>query len=204
MKNLPNSKGFTLIELLIVMAVVAILAVGVLIGINPIEQINKSKDSSSAQMASQLFSALERYYVNYREYPWDSGGAGLALYRYDYALLGIVDIGGVNTDGVLITSGELKPSFRLRAISTANLYGGRYTSVNNYTVCYIPKSKTARNGIIESNTYLGFSYRMLTNLEWLAVSSMSVPTSENCDENHEWIDNSIQNDTVCVLCIFSE
>jgi prepilin-type N-terminal cleavage/methylation domain-containing protein len=66
-KNLPNSKGFTLVELLIVMAVVAILAVGVLVGINPIEQINKAKDTSANKMASQLLSAFQRYYISYGE-----------------------------------------------------------------------------------------------------------------------------------------
>ncbi|MBU4016638.1 prepilin-type N-terminal cleavage/methylation domain-containing protein, partial [Patescibacteria group bacterium] len=38
-------KGFTLIELLIVIAVLGILATGVLIALDPIEQINRGRDS---------------------------------------------------------------------------------------------------------------------------------------------------------------
>lgn len=65
-----ESKGFTMIELLIVIAVLGILAVAVLSAINPIEQINRGKDTGSRSDAEQLLSAIDRYYTTKGYYPW--------------------------------------------------------------------------------------------------------------------------------------
>lgn len=65
-----STKGFTLIELLIVIAVLGILAVAVLAAINPIEQINRSRDTGSRSDAEQLISAIDRYYASKGYYPW--------------------------------------------------------------------------------------------------------------------------------------
>jgi prepilin-type N-terminal cleavage/methylation domain-containing protein len=71
MKN--TNKGFTLIELLIVIAVLGILAVAVLSAINPIEQINRSRDTGSQSDAEQLIGAIDRFYANQGYYPWQTG-----------------------------------------------------------------------------------------------------------------------------------
>lgn len=73
-KNL--SKGFTLIELLIVIAVLGILAVAVLSAINPIEQINRSRDTGSRSDAEQLLGAIDRFYATAAYYPWRTGASG--------------------------------------------------------------------------------------------------------------------------------
>ena len=65
-------KGFTLIELLIVIAVLGILAVAVLAAINPIEQINRSRDTGSRSDAEQLLGAVDRFYASRGFYPWRS------------------------------------------------------------------------------------------------------------------------------------
>lgn len=62
--------GFTMIELLIVIAVLGILAVAVLAAINPIEQINRGRDTGSRSDAEQLLSAIDRYYAAQGNYPW--------------------------------------------------------------------------------------------------------------------------------------
>ena len=64
------AKGFTLIELLIVIAVLGILAVAVLSAINPIEQINRSRDTGSRSDAEQLLGAIDRFYATAGYYPW--------------------------------------------------------------------------------------------------------------------------------------
>lgn len=64
------NRGFTMIELLIVIAVLGILAVAVLAAINPIEQINRGKDTGSRSDSEQLLSATERYYTSMGYYPW--------------------------------------------------------------------------------------------------------------------------------------
>ena len=65
-------KGFTLIELLIVIAVLGILAVAVLAAINPIEQINRSRDTGSRSDAEQLIGGIDRFYATNGYYPWQT------------------------------------------------------------------------------------------------------------------------------------
>lgn len=65
-----NLKGFTLVELLIVIALIAILSVAILATLNPIEQINKARDSRVQNDASEVLSAYERYFAAKGQYPW--------------------------------------------------------------------------------------------------------------------------------------
>jgi len=69
-KRLKLVVGFTMIELLIVISVLGILAVAVLSAINPIEQINRGRDTSSKSDAEQLLSAIDRYNAMQRLWPW--------------------------------------------------------------------------------------------------------------------------------------
>ncbi len=62
-------KGFTLIELLIVMAILGVLAVVVLIAINPAEQLARARDSGRISAVNQLGRALTAYYVANMAYP---------------------------------------------------------------------------------------------------------------------------------------
>jgi prepilin-type N-terminal cleavage/methylation domain-containing protein len=62
--------AFTMIELLIVIAILGILAVAVLAAINPIEQINRGRDTGSRSDSEQLLSAIDRYYAYKGYYPW--------------------------------------------------------------------------------------------------------------------------------------
>lgn len=61
--NKFSSKGFTLIELLIVIAVLGILAAGVLVAINPVAKINSAKDSTTKSDMSQLANAIAASYT---------------------------------------------------------------------------------------------------------------------------------------------
>lgn len=61
MRKVHSSDGFTMIELLIVITILGILATAVLSAINPIEQINRGRDTGSRSDAEQLLSAMERY-----------------------------------------------------------------------------------------------------------------------------------------------
>jgi prepilin-type N-terminal cleavage/methylation domain-containing protein len=56
-------KGFTMIELLVVIAIIGVLAVAVLSSINPIEQINKGRDTRARSDAAELLAASERYFT---------------------------------------------------------------------------------------------------------------------------------------------
>ena len=62
-----------MIELLIVISILGILAVAVLSAINPVEQINRGRDTASRGDAEQLINAIDRYNAFQGYYPWMTG-----------------------------------------------------------------------------------------------------------------------------------
>lgn len=69
-----TQKGFTLIELLIVMAILGVLAVVVLVAINPVEQLARARDSGKVSGVQQLGRAATAYFTAATQYP-PVGGA---------------------------------------------------------------------------------------------------------------------------------
>jgi len=65
MKKIKNIKlyGFTLIELLIVLAILGVLAVVVLIAINPTQQLAKGRDTGRKSSVTQLGRELASYFT---------------------------------------------------------------------------------------------------------------------------------------------
>jgi len=140
-------KGFTLIELLIVITLLGILAVAVLSAINPIEQINRSRDTATRSDAEQLLNAIDRFYATQGYYPWQTGASdtddrGISFRKVDSTWV------DDNDDSVLdkLTEGgtaELKESFinRITEPQYNHLYiynGG--TQGDSTYVCFVPKS----------------------------------------------------------------
>ncbi len=68
--KIRSQAAFTMIELLIVIAILGILAVAVLAAINPIEQINRGRDTGTRSDSEQLLSAIDRFYAYKGYYPW--------------------------------------------------------------------------------------------------------------------------------------
>jgi len=56
--------GFTLIELLVVIAILGILAAVLLVGVNPLEQLARGRDTSRKNVVAQLGHAMESYVTN--------------------------------------------------------------------------------------------------------------------------------------------
>ncbi len=71
-----TASGFTMIELLVVISVIGVLAVAVLSSINPIEQINKGRDTRTRSDAAQLINAVDRYFAIHEKYPWNVPNTG--------------------------------------------------------------------------------------------------------------------------------
>lgn len=82
-KKLFSSKGFTLIELLIVIAIIGVLAAGILVAIDPIEQLARGRDAGRKSTTGQLGRAFQAYYTSQGTYPlttdWTSAAATNAL-----------------------------------------------------------------------------------------------------------------------------
>ncbi|HUV43045.1 MAG TPA: type II secretion system protein [Patescibacteria group bacterium] len=149
-KYLP--RGFTMIELLIVIAVLGILAVAVLAAINPIEQINRGRDTGTRSDSEQLISAIDRYYASKGYYPWMLNASSDNDF-VDFTQIIAIDQ-GIGTDAQpmlenLSAAGteELKLTFVNRIVAaSANLLsiykmtGGGYSTY----ICFIPKSSSFR------------------------------------------------------------
>lgn len=144
-----SQKGFTLIELLITIAVIGILAVAVLSAINPIEQVNKGKDTAKKSDAAEFLNAVERYFTTFGCYPWAMGSSGcLTSYtkpantQMSTMTGGAVGGGGLtSTFPELEDKAELKVQFRQRTTSLQNIYVSEDT-LNLVHNCFLPDSKT--------------------------------------------------------------
>lgn len=147
--------GFTMIELLIVIAVLGILAVAVLAAINPIEQINRGRDTGSRSDSEQLISAIDRYYASKGYYPWMTGASSVntSTFPTTDAFVELSSsttaVGGDAVDmlGNLSTGGasELKASFVTRigdpGYNFLSIYNNGVTASSTY-VCFKPKSNS--------------------------------------------------------------
>ncbi len=67
--KLSIHKGFTLIELLLVIAVLGVLAAGLVILINPLAQFQRTRDTQRKNDLAQIQRALEQYYNDFGKYP---------------------------------------------------------------------------------------------------------------------------------------
>ncbi len=140
-------KGFTMIELLIVIAVLGILAVAVLSAINPIEQINRSRDTGTRSDSEQLIGAVDRYYTVNGYYPWQTGATDTDDVSTAWQVVG--DTWVDDTPEVVLTklssagTAEIKLSFVTRITETDynSLYSyNRGTQGDSTYVCFAPLS----------------------------------------------------------------
>ena len=153
--RIKSLAGFTMIELLVVIAVIGILAVAVLSAINPIEQINKGKDTRTRSDASELLGSIERYYSTQEIYPWGIARTGTPTWTAVNATTNVAfgdAADEFNWVSNLADSQEVKAQFAQRILSSYSTPGtppqfvlakaADTTSTNNQTyICFLPQSK---------------------------------------------------------------
>jgi type II secretory pathway pseudopilin PulG len=150
-KSLQRVAGFTMIELL----VVGVLAVAVLSSINPIEQINKGRDTRLRSDAGQMLSAVERYFAIHELYPWNEARTGTNPYTPTSTLYSAAFSFDGPTAGAtspqwnwtyqLSDTQEVKPAFTARVIADSRIVVLREVGDNSSTyVCFSPSSYAFR------------------------------------------------------------
>ena len=143
---MKKTHGFTLIELLLVITLIGALSTGLLVVVDPLEQVRKGRDTTTRGIAAEFFDANQRYYVNYLKYGWtDQAPSGRSLTS--------AGIGSAIT--ALQDAGELKSNF-LTSAGTSNLAIIYVTSSgdDDVNVCFVPQSKGFK---VDQNTkYNGF------------------------------------------------
>jgi len=112
--------GFTLVELLVVIAIIGILAAVVLVAVNPLEQLARTRDSGRKTAVAQLGRALEAYNITQGQFPNNN----------------------TNWMTALVISGELKLTLPLINNPGVSCWGdATANAVNNY--CYALIGSTA-------------------------------------------------------------
>lgn len=140
-------KGFTMIELLIVITILGILAIAVISAINPIEQINRGRDSGGRSDAEQLLGAVDRFYASLGYYPWATTPQDNQTQDWENTKNAtFTDTGGnLVLNNLAATTGELKTPFINRIIqpnyNTLYVFN-RGTQGDSSYVCFKPQSNS--------------------------------------------------------------
>lgn len=146
--GVARQAGFTMIELLVVISVIGVLAVAVLSSINPIEQINKGRDTRTRSDAAQLINAIDRYVAIHEEYPWNTAINNTApntsefddLFEFQSDDWTTVDQ-AAGWPSLLVSTSEVKDGFINRQYANANLEVIKLAGYDeNSVVCFIPSS----------------------------------------------------------------
>ncbi len=199
LRHIKTHAGFTMIELLIVISILGILAVAVLSAINPVEQINRGRDTGNRSDAEQLLSGIDRYYAFQGYAPWKTSPNApspldtLAWTRVDDALVDsvpctILEKLSQATSVSCVGSDELKTSFttRIKAATYNSLYVyNRGTQGDSTYVCFQPKSGAFKTEALRRCTADGTAVAPLG----LPVDLQSAigANSQICDATSPWI-----------------
>jgi prepilin-type N-terminal cleavage/methylation domain-containing protein len=138
MKNYKSNTGFTLIEMLIVIALLGILAVGLLAAVDPLEQFRKGQDTAQRNGVQELYNAYVRYYTMYQQFPM-----GISQ---TFAVTSLNTATMTSEISSLVSSGELKSNYlgNVKRQERIFVWYRDTGNVAEHSVCFLPQSKSVR------------------------------------------------------------
>lgn len=187
---MKSAAGFTMIELLVVISVIGILAVAVLSTLNPIEQINKGRDTRLRSDSEQLLSAAERYFSIHELYPWNETRTGSqpytptsTVFSSAFTFNGPADLqnaGGTwNWMYQLSDVQEVKPAFVIRMIQDSKMVVLRTAGQNSSTeTCFAPSSYAFKLEAAK-NCQNGSTQAAINGFTLCATTDGTVPAAPN-------------------------
>ncbi len=191
--------GFTLVELLIVIGLLGAIALIVISAINPIEQANKARDARFKADASQMISAIERYYASHSQFPWEACGGGSCPTSADEftfvsaanTAVGLCGDASCSTGGSLVTNDELKTEFLSRdwvkgvTVDKQISIGKDQGTSSSVYACFIPLAKGTKDSAINAQT-------VRTN----SFTGSGIPSNGSCTTTTEnWTTGN------CYVCV---
>lgn len=145
-------KGFTLIELLIVIAILGILAIGLMAAIDPLEQLKKGHDTATRNAVEEFYNSGMRYYAVKSKFPWGSTAVNTStlMSMTNTYLQSIVSVGELKTRFI-----DMAKENRLDRIYVTSTHADPATqNRDELTVCFLPESKAFKS---EDSTYFSAS-----------------------------------------------
>ncbi len=141
-----SSSGFTLIELLIVIAILGILAGGLLLAIDPAEKLRQGNDTRAINDVAQTASKIEQYAISTNAGVYPAAAAGNEI----PAVIGAPTVPNASYDYEYFYNGAATNTF---VISVASLQSKKYTA----TPLFIYVSSQGKSCFLAAGTPSGAS-----------------------------------------------
>lgn len=154
---------------MIVIGLLGAIALIVIAAINPIEQANRARDTRFRSDGAQLISAIDRYFAANSKFPWMTVEPTYSTEdEFGFVSASDQEVGlcgaDCDTDGVLITTNELKTEFRNRdfvqdggagaTIDEQILVGKEQGSSASVYACFVPlANSTKQKAVTEGKVF---------------------------------------------------
>lgn len=140
--------GFTLVELLVVIGILAILISALIVAIDPLQQLSKSRDVGYKKATSDFVNVVSAYNLQKGKFPWDkTAAAATDAYKCNTQLTSAGGSGVFTAKQLsLLTNciAEIKSASEIRAgflddtSTISKLYVTGDTNTGIVKVCYLP------------------------------------------------------------------
>ncbi len=202
-----RKKGFTLIELIIGITILALLAVGLLAALDPAEQFNKARDTSTRNTLLEIYGALQRYEAAQENYPLAVSQltTGTGTFASSAVVVNGTSMSQAITD--LVNSGELKQNFKSAAGTALDkIFIYKDATYQKLMVCFKPTARSFKiaAGLFQNDSNLPVLGATAPNVtaasETCVAGAGGVPAAGGAATQCDLADTIPGNRECCVYC----